>query len=180
MRTMLLLPLALAAAAAGCGTSSEGTEQAAFSVPRRDLTLREAVAPAVEVVSPVELARSQRPTAHRPQLARRPAQASRSRAADAGAAPVAPGALTLTDAKRAPPATDAAAGPADPHALAPGQTVTVIPASSGTSTPRDWTDQRPSDQGRGVTVGTGRHGGGCEPRGGMPGGGRGGGFRGLQ
>ena len=39
MRIMFLLPLALAAvaAASGCGTASEGTEQASSRVPRRDL-----------------------------------------------------------------------------------------------------------------------------------------------
>ena len=40
MRTLLLLPFTLAAVAVtGCGTGSDGTEQTAFQVPRRDLTL---------------------------------------------------------------------------------------------------------------------------------------------
>ena len=58
MRIVMLLPLALAAAAAGgCRTASEGTEQAALGVPQRDLTLQQAAAPEVEIASPVELAR---------------------------------------------------------------------------------------------------------------------------
>ena len=166
MRTALLLPLALAAAAAwGCGTASKGTEEAAFRVPQRDLTLREAGAPEVEVASPVELATTpmQRAAAHRPQRARRLAPARRPEAtAPEALAPAPPPALTPPAAL----AASAAPGPADPHALAPGQTVTIIPASSGPSTERDWTDQRPSGARRRVVMSPGRHGGGCRPRGG--------------
>ncbi|MDQ3136995.1 MAG: hypothetical protein M3Q93_05350, partial [Gemmatimonadota bacterium] len=70
MRTFLLFPLALAAAAiSGCGGDSAGTEQTAFRVPDRDLTLRQADEPAVDIASAVELRRSppvQRPAAPRP------------------------------------------------------------------------------------------------------------------
>ena len=174
MRTVLLLPFALAVATAGgCRTASEGTEQAAFRVPERDLTLRESGAPDVQVASPVELAGTptQRATMHRPQRVRRPAPAP---------SPAAPApALAPTPAEPVPLATSTAPEPPDPHALAPGQSVTIIPASSGPSTDRgDWTDQRPTGPTRGITIGSGGHGGGCHPRGGGMGpSARGGAFR---
>jgi len=160
MRTALLLPLALAAAAAGgCRTASDGTEQTAFRVPQRDLTLREAQAPEVEVASPVELGRAPvEPRAtHRRQRVRPLTPAPRLEVPEPRGAPAAP-------AEPAPLASSASE-PADPHALAPGQTVTIIPASGGTTTEGDWTDQRPSSAGGGVMVGPGGHGGGCRPRG---------------
>jgi hypothetical protein len=168
MRIVMLLPLALAAVAAGgCRTASEGTEQAALDVPRRDLTLQQATAPKVEVASAVELASAptRRPTAQRPRRAHRPAPVP---PPEATTPEVAPAALTPAPAPAQPePAALAASAPeaADPHALAPGQSVTIIPASSGPSTPGDWTDQGPSGRERGVSVGGGGHGGGCKPRG---------------
>jgi len=173
MRIVMLLPLALAAVAAGgCRTASEGTEQAALGVPQRDLTLQQTAAPEVEVASPVELARvpSEPPTTQRPRRAHRPAPA---RHPEANAPEVAPATLPPTPAPAQPVATALAASApeaADPHALAPGQSVTIIPASSGPTTPSDWTDQRPAGRERGVEVGAGGHGGRCKPRGtGMPG-----------
>jgi hypothetical protein len=173
MRIVMLLPLALAAVAAGgCRTGSEGTEQAALGVPQRDLTLQRSAAPDVEIASPVELARapSERPTTQRPRRAHRPAPA---RDAEANLPEVAPATLRPTPAPAQPTPTALAAGApeaADPHALAPGQSVTIIPASSGPTTPADWTDQPPSGRERGVEVGGGGHGGRCKPRGtGMPG-----------
>ena len=66
MRIVMLLPLALAAVAAGgCRTASEGTEQAALGVPQRDLTLQQTPAPEVEIASPVEARRAPRPSARR-------------------------------------------------------------------------------------------------------------------
>ena len=172
MRIVMLLPLALAAVAAGgCRTASAGTEQAALGVPQRDLTLEQTPAPKVEIASPVELGRvpAERPTTHRPRRALRPAPA---RHPEATAPEVAP-TLTPTPAPAQPPATALAASApeeADPHALAPGQSVTIIPASSGPTTPADWTDQLPSGRERGVQMGGGGHGGRCKPRGtGMPG-----------
>ena len=168
MRIGMLLPLALAAVAAGgCRTASEGTEQAALGVPKRDLTLQQTPAAGVEVASAVELARApaQRPTTHRPQRARQPAPVPRPEAASPGVAPaaLAPAPVRVALAASAPEA-------ADPHALAPGQSVTIVPASTGSTTPEDWTDQRPSGRERGVEVGAGGHGGRCKPRGtGMPG-----------
>jgi hypothetical protein len=163
MRIVILLPLALAAVAAGgCRTASEGTEQAALGVPQRDLTLQQTPAPEVEIASPVELARvpAERPTTHRPRRALRPAPA---RHPEATAPEVAPAALTPTPAATALAASAPEA--ADPHALAPGQSVTIIPASSGPTTPADWTDQLPSGRERGVQMGGGGHGGRCKPRG---------------
>jgi hypothetical protein len=174
MRTMLLLPLTIAAAAAvGCRTTSEGTEQAALRAPRRDLTLERAAASEVEVASPVELARmpAKRLAVHHHLRVHRPAPVPA--ATGTGDTPALPAALT--HAQPAPLAATTAPAPADPHELAPGKTITVIPASSGPSTTPDWTDERPSGAGRGIAVGTGGHGGGCRPRGTG-----GGGFRGLR
>ena len=172
MRIARLLLLALAlAAAGGCGTGSEGTEQAALRVPRRDLTLREAAAPEVEVASPVELGRApvERAT-HRHQRARRPVAAAQPEPTQDAPAPVA-----LTPAPAQPDAdpilaTSVASEAPDPHALAPGQTVTLIPASSrpasdGPSGGPDWTDPRPGDAGRGTTIHVGGRGGRCGGRG---------------
>jgi hypothetical protein len=169
MRIVTLLPLALAAlAAGGCRTASEGTEQAALGVPQRDLTLQQTPAPEVEIASPVELARAptERPTTERPRRAHRPAPAPHPEAKAPDSAPA-----TLSPAQPAATALAASAPEAaDPHALAPGQSVTIIPASSGPTTPEDWTDERPSGRERGVEVGGGGHGGRCKPRGtGMPG-----------
>jgi hypothetical protein len=173
MRIVMLLPLALAAVAAGgCRTASEGTEQAALGVPQRDLTLQQTPAPEVEIASPVELARTptERPTTQRPGRAHRPAPVRHPKATTPE---VAPATLTPTPAPIQPVATALAASApeeADPHALAPGESVTIIPASSGPTTPADWTDQRPEGRERGVEVGAGGHGGRCRPRGtGMPG-----------
>ncbi len=185
MRTFLLFPLALAAAAiAGCGGDSAGTEQTAFRVPDRDLTLRQADEPAVDIASAVELRRSppvQRPAAPRPRRVRRPAPVAPSTAAEPQpvAATPAPG---LTQVEPGVVVASAAFEEPDPHALAPGQTVTIIPASGGGSSEPDWTDQLPGDADRGVVMNPGGRGGGCKPRGGgtLPGGIRGGGFRGLR
>jgi translation initiation factor IF-2 len=173
MRIVTLLPLALAAlAAGGCRTASEGTEQAALGVPQRDLTLQQTPAPEVEIASPVELARAptERSTTQRPRRTHRPAPAPHP---EANAPEDAPATLSPTPAPAQPAATALAASApeaADPHALAPGQSVTIIPASSGPTTPEDWTDERPSGRERGVEAGGGGHGGRCKPRGtGMPG-----------
>lgn len=173
MRIVMLLPLALAAVAAGgCRTASEGTEQAALGVPQRDLTLQQTPAPGVEIASPVELARTptERATTQRPRRVHRPAPV---RPPEATTPEVAPATLTPTPAPVQLVATALAASApqeADPHALAPGESVTIIPASSGPTTPADWTDQRPEGRERGVEVGAGGHGGRCRPRGtGMPG-----------
>jgi hypothetical protein len=167
MRIMMLLPLAFAAVAAGgCRTASEGTEQAALGVPQRDLTLQQTPAPEAEVASAVELARTptQRPTTQRPRRAHRAAPVQHSEADTPEAAPAA---LTPVPApvQPAPSALASAPDAPDPHALAPGQSVTIIPASSGPTTPADWTDERPSGRERGVDVGGGGHGGRCKPRG---------------
>jgi hypothetical protein len=182
MRTALILPLALAAvAAAGCGTASDGTQQTAFRVPQRDLTLRQGEAPEVEVASPIELARApvQARSVHQPRQTRRAARASRPEtihpAAAAAVSAPAPAPTRVEPISLAAPASEAP----DPHALAPGKTVTMIPVSSGPSTAPEGNDPLPPEGGRGTAIHTGGHGGGCRPGGigGHPGGG---GFRGLR
>lgn len=185
MRTPMLLSLALAAAAAGgCRTAPQATEQASLGVPQRDLTLQQAAAPDAEVASPVELGRTplQRPASHNPRRANRPAPAPQVEPVQPGETGNAPATPEPAAAPAEPePMAVAAAdtGPADPHALPPGRTVTVIPATSGPATDEGWTDQRPSGRGRGISVGEGPHGDGCRPggRGRMPEGERPGAFR---
>jgi hypothetical protein len=82
MRRILLLPLALSAAftVGACRTGTDDTEQTAFQVPKRDLTLQQANAPQMEVASPLELARAEptRPqSAPHQQTQRRPIQTRR-------------------------------------------------------------------------------------------------------
>ncbi len=186
MRTILLLPLALAAAAAaGCHATPDGTEQTAFSVPARDLTLQQTETPQVEVASPVELGRpvAERSATHRAPRSTRSRPAPRLEAAPPSAAPAAMREMSV--AAPTPPASAATSTTSeapDPHALAPGQSVTIIPVSSGSGSGGgsgpDWTDQRPDDAGRGTVIHAGGHGGRC----GGHGSGRhgGGGFRGLR
>jgi hypothetical protein len=181
MRALLLLPVALAAiGAAGCGSASADPEQTAFQPPRRDLTLRQAESPVVEVASPVELARA--PAQARAALeVRHTVRAARAdrRASPPIATPVPAPAPVAAVAPVGPPTETEAP---DPHALAPGQTVTVVPASTASidaPSSGDWTDQLPASGGRGKTIRGG--GGNCGGRG--HGGGRpdgGGGFRGLR
>jgi len=176
MRRILLLPLALSAAftVGACRTGTDDTEQTAFQVPKRDLTLQQANAPQVEVASPLELARAEptRPqSAPHQQTQRRPIQTRRH---VTPAAPASQAEPSTVDAVVTRPAA-AAATPvsqavyeADPHALAPGQTVTVLPASSSggsTSNPGS-TDRGPADAQPGEPRGpdiwtTGEGGGNC-------------------
>ena len=195
MRILMILPLALTAAAAvGCRSGSEGTEQAPMGVPQRDLaldrdlTLQQPAAPQVEVASPVELGRkpAERPTTQNPRRARRPAPVARAEVAGpatSGEAATVPASVPAPAA--VPPEPEPVAlmpadtEPPDPHALPPGRSVTVIPASSGPTTDEGWTDQPESVRERGIGVRGGGHGGGCKPRGTgrMPGGSRPGAFR---
>jgi hypothetical protein len=193
MRTLVLVSFTLAAtvAAAGCRPSSNDTEQAAFQVPKRDLTLQQADAPQVEVASPVELARvapNEHRNAARQRAVRRPARAPQraSGPRDTGA----PAAMDTPGQAAAPaviaplPVSQAAYEPPDPNALAPGQTVTVLPASSGGSASEPGlTDHGPPDARHGDSGGTtihgGGHGGSCGGRG-HPGSGGSPGLRGLR
>ncbi|MEO7476662.1 MAG: hypothetical protein ABIY46_15150 [Gemmatimonadales bacterium] len=188
---ILILPLALAAlAAAACGPSSDGTEQAAARASERDLTLSSAEAPGLEIASPVELAR--RPIQPAAESRPSPKPATRSRAA------ARPRAIESTTTAEAPvpvvaptpapgrtesavPATPAS-WPPNPNELAPGESVTILPASSGPSSEPSWTDELPADGRRGIAIGAGPNGGNCPPRGagGRPRGIGGGGFRGLR
>jgi hypothetical protein len=183
MRALLLLPVALAAiGAAGCGSASADPEQTAFQPPRRDLTLRQTESSAVEVASPVELARApaQARAVRQVHHSRKAAPASRRPVPPVAAPAPAPVAAPVVPA--APVAAPARTEAPDPHALAPGQTVSIVPASTAsTDAPSggDWTDQLPAHGGRGTTIRGG--GGNCGGRG--HGGGRpdgGGGFRGLR
>lgn len=165
MRTSFLYPLtALVAVVAGCG--SEVKEQAARSVPQRDLTLVPQ-APAVEIASPVEIQRlrMQHRTARR-SIPREPkvvlaAMAAPLAALGAGSAPI------LAVPQRVAQPTNTPATPANDRELLPGKTVTVIPVSSGPSTGVDKADELPEARGRTMVV---RGGGGtCRGRGRGPG-----------
>jgi hypothetical protein len=171
MRTLLLLPIAVAAALAGaCRTASDGADETASRAPHRDLTLGQTEAAPVLVASPVELARE--PVQRRASPAARPRRAAaprRETAHDGDAttvvAPVPAPASADTAAATSSAADEHASAEQDPYALAPGQTVTVIPASSGPSSEPTWTDQGPPDERRGTTIHSGGRGGDCGGRG---------------
>jgi hypothetical protein len=160
MRTIVLLPLtAVVAVVAGCGSGAK--EQAAGSLPQRDLTLVTPTAQ-VEIASPVETQqlRIQRRTARHSQLAARLAAVAAPVAALGAAAPV----LAAAEPVVEPAATEVT--PANDRELLPGKTVTVIPASSGSPAGSDEVDEPPRDQGRPMVV---RGGGTCRGRGRGPG-----------
>lgn len=167
MRAKFLFPLtALVAVAAGCG--SVGREQAARSVPQRDLTLVPQT-PAVEIASPVETheLRVQHQTVH-PAFSSRPLEPKVSFASvtvpvaalGAGSAPV----LAVPEPVAQPASTAAAS--ANDRELLPGKTVTVIPVSNTPTTGSDGTDELPATQGRTMVA---HGGGGCRGRGRGPG-----------
>jgi len=180
MRTLVMVSLTLAATigVAGCRPSSDNTEQTAFRVPKRDLTLQQADAPQVGVASPVELARAapveHRSASHqrnvpRPTRAAHPAAvAVRGTAAEQATAET-PGEAAPSTGPLALPVSQAAYEPPDPYALAPGETVTVLPASNGSTGEPGSTDQGPPDSrhgdSRGTTIRGGGHGGSCGGRG---------------
>jgi hypothetical protein len=167
MRTINLLPLTLIAVVAGCG--SEVRDQAARSVPHRDLTLVSRTHE-VKIASPVETQqlRIQRRTVRASQPAARPAPAPHFSPLEANlhlAAVRAPALVLSTAQPVAQPASMAATPPND-RELLPGKTVTVIPASSGPSPEPDMIDDLPATRGRTmVTWG----GGTCRGRGRGPG-----------
>jgi hypothetical protein len=169
MRASSLIPLVLLVMASGCGSGPEETGHAS-TVPKRDLTLERSPAPAVDVVSPLEVPRprSEQVKVHRPRRAPRPAPAPSRQPAPPDAAPVAEPAAAPATAPAVAPASHraAVAAPADPRALEPGQTVRVIPASSGPSVASDPAMGPPSRAGRAIMLGGG-HGGTCQPRGAM-------------
>jgi hypothetical protein len=167
MRTTVLLPLtALVAVLAGCG--SEGREQAARAVPKRDLTLVTQTAQ-VEIASPVEIQRLriQGRTAHPSQWAARLASASRSsRQPKIIFAAVTASTPTLAVPEPIAQPTSTASTSNNSRELLPGKTVTVIPASTGASAGSDTADELPPAKGR--TKGA-RGGGTCRGRGRGPG-----------
>jgi hypothetical protein len=155
MGAKFLFPLtALVAVVAGCG--SVGSEQAARSVPQRDLTLVPQT-PAVEIASPVETheLRVQHRTV-------RPAFSSRSLQPKVSLASVT---VLATPEPVVQPASTAAT-PSNDRELLPGKTITVIPASSTPSTGSDGTDELPATRGRTIVT---HGGGGCRGRGRGPG-----------
>jgi hypothetical protein len=162
MRTVFLLPLtAVMAVVAACG--SEGREEAAPSVVKRDLTLP-ARAPQVEIASAVEL---QQPPTHRTvgrsRIASRRAPArSRATVESRPVAVVVPApALVLHAADTAARPVSTASEPVNDRELPPGKTVTVIPVSSGPSTTLQPTDEFPTIRSGSVGI---RGGGRCPPR----------------
>lgn len=183
MHVVSILPLVFTAAAlAGCAaessqtwnqeTASRGVEGTALS--ERDLTLQTPATPAVEVASPVELARpaSEPRPERRATISPKPAPAPVPDPVPE-ASLVTPAAMlvpTVAEAVAEPaPVEDVAVGPG--RELAPGTTVTVIPASSGpSSAPEDpsWATAGP---GRSMIIegGGGGRGGRCRPRGGVRG-----------
>ena len=173
MRTVYLLPLAaMVAAVAGC--SSQGREQAALSLPQRDLTLA-AQAREVDIASPVELGslRAQHRTMRASRTLRLRAARRSTPVEDkyAPAAVAATPAIVLTVAHSAAQPAAVAAVPASDRELLPGKTVTVIPASNGPSNSAEGSDEFPTTRvGGGGSVmgggGSGMGGGGrCPGRG---------------
>jgi hypothetical protein len=168
MRGVFLLPFpVVVAVVAGCG--SEVREQAALSVPQRDLTLPAQV-PEVEIASPVELQaiRAQQQTVRPSRRARRPASAPRPSSIEPKPTPKALAAapvLTLPTFDSVAKPASTAAEPANDRELPPGKTVTLIPASSGPSTASEGDDEFPTARGGTIGLGGGRGGGPCPPRG---------------
>ena len=167
MRTVSLLPLIIVLAACGPETTSrsapEETASRAAPVPERDLTLQVQTPPAVEVASPVELARA-KPAATHPS----PAPPRRRSHPNPAARAVAPEPLepapilvpVATTEIKVVPAPEAE--PSSRHELAPGQTVMVLPAASGASIEADEDDAwLQSERPRSILVGGG---GTCRPR----------------
>jgi hypothetical protein len=154
MRTVFLLPLTAGAMiAAGCGP--RGREQAAPSVPRRDLTLQ-AQGGGVEVASAVELQNIQSHR-HTPRASRRISRLASTPLSSPIQATPAPAAVAAAPALALPVArpVSTVSDPVSDRELPPGKTVTVIPASSGPSTEPGWTDEAPRARGGTMVVGGG-------------------------
>jgi hypothetical protein len=172
MRTVSLLSLTLTAAVtlAGCAgeaptpSGREETAARAPVAPERDLTLQTAPEPALEVASPVELARAApepaQPRPAGPQSLPNP----RPEKTPAAPEPLEPAPILVPVARseiRVGPTPEEEAVPGG-RELAPGRTVTVIPAASGPSLEADEDDSwLPSERPRGII---GRGGGTCRPR----------------
>jgi len=164
MRTMLLLPLtALVAVVAGCG--SEAKEQAARSLPQRDLTLATQTAQ-VEIASPVEMQQPPR-SARRARAPRSRPLEPRVKLADLWTPPPLPvPPQPVAQPVSTSPTPEEGASPNNDRELLPGKTVTVIPASTGPSTGPDTADEPPPARGRTMVAGGG---GTCRGRGRGPG-----------
>lgn len=169
-----LVGLVMLGGLSGCGSDRQ-TESAQLRPPTRDLT-QPAEPAAVTVASPAELGRARpRSSGNHPNRASRQSALARKTppAPLRPATPVPDPVITAIPAVMKP-----IRGPAAPaaqpehgigHELAPGETVTIIPASSGSSTDvGEGTTERERPAGAGVFIGGG-HGGTCRPRGGVRG-----------
>ncbi len=131
-----------------CGTGG-GEGGAPAAALKRDLTLQNAAAPAVEVASAVELGRPEprQRIAPRPKPSRKPALAPAPKpppkAAPASEQASAPVPLAVAVAEMPAPAPTG-------RELAPGQTVRVLPASTGPSEQGPDDVYLPTEQGRGL------------------------------
>jgi len=153
-------PLILAA----CGGPSR-IQEAATSVPQRDLTLSTASSINTQVVSKMELAPTRTVQQVRRHHLTKPARATRAPEAPVPRAPAVEPAPVPAPALPAPAAAEVSAPDPSGRELAPGQTVTVIPVSAGPSAPESdgaqWSEV-PASRGRGVMIGG--HGGDCGGR----------------
>ncbi len=154
LRWTAALSLGLAAA---CGTGTGKGEESARASLERDLTLRSAGPPLVQVASPVELGRPEPPRVKTPRRRSvpKPAPAPSERPPRPEATPspepvavAAPVAVAVADL----PAPAELAPVGNGRELAPGETVTMIPASSGPSTGSDDIGL-PAETGRGLFKG---------------------------
>ncbi len=169
MRTLIAATASVLVLAA-CGGPNT-VQETATSVPKRDLTLTTSNASTSQVASRIELATTI-PARHR----QAPRPAAPVRVEPEPETPVAAPAPVPPPPVPAQPTTAPTVAQAPPsdltgHELAPGRTVTIIPASTGTSSVEpgtgDWSEVPAPRTGGGVMIGGGR-GGRCH-------GGRGGG-----
>jgi hypothetical protein len=167
MRAVLLVPLAVVMAVA-IGCTSRGHEQASASILKRDLTLAPS-APQVTFAAPVELRQARTPPSNATPSQRAP---RRSRAVRTKPVPVRLVATTtpVLDTATAPAPQDtrfvgAVSETVNDRELPPGRTVTVVPASTGSSSGSEWDEDFPNERG----IPMGGSGGRCPPRGPKPG-----------
>ena len=161
-----LVPIGLLAA---CGGQS-GIEQAATSVPQRDLTLSTAAVPSVDVASGIELVSEPTTRRSRPIRPVEPVKVARETQPETAVAQPTPESQPAAASEPAPlpaPAAPLAEAPqfdAMSRELAPGATITVIPVSttsSGAGSPgSDWSEA-PRARTRGTAIMGGGHAGNC-------------------
>jgi hypothetical protein len=165
MRTSTLLaPIVAVGLVAGCG--SEGREQATASILKRDLT-RAPSAQQVEVATPVELQQTRTPprTTGLSHRAPRPSRRVSTKPVPVKLAATSTPVLAVAPVPAPTVRFAGAVETASDRELPPGRTVTVIPASTGTSSGSGWDEDFPAEQG----LPMGGSGGRCPPRGPKPG-----------